>query len=103
MNKGIIFGPPYDELEWNKWERPVGDKISVWCARVPENGWFVLTSVSASAVHYLGINDGYCDRNRKDLEFIYYDGSGEYYYEDVDDEDDFYGGEFMIGDAWEED
>ena len=98
MNKGIIFGPPYDELELNKWERPVGDKIGIWWASKPENDWFVLTSLSASAVRYLGINDGYCDRNSKD-------GQEYYIYEedDVDDDDDFYGGEFMIGDTWEDD
>jgi hypothetical protein len=97
MNKGIIFGPPYDGLEWNKWERPVGDKIDVWWVSKPENDWFVLTSLSASAVRYLGINDGYCDRNSKD------DGVEYYIYEeaDVDDDDDFYGDiPPMLGDIW---
>lgn len=43
--------------------------------------------------------DTHWDRNFKD------DGQEYYIYEeaDIDDDDDFYGGEFLIGDPWEED
>ena len=87
MNKGIIFGPPYDEFEWNKWERVNDTKPPLRLGPMNEFGFTFVDWCSVS----------WRTNSKDDGDYILL---GEVI---VDDEDDFYGGEFMIGDTWEED
>ena len=87
MEERIIF------VLWpgdNKWEKGNSEKHET--VPGPMNEW------NLCGEGFLFWRDSRWNKNYKD------DGEEYYIYEevDVDDDDDFYGGEFMLGDIWED-